>query len=689
MPGLIPPQKLEEIRAASDIVDVIGGYLGPLKRAGANFVTLCPFHREKSPSFNVNPGRQIFHCFGCHKGGDVFSFVKEYENLSFIEAVRRLAERARIVIEFEDNPHAKQQRGEKESLLHLHEEICKRWQTALANDAAGQIARDYLAKRGVSADAVKLFRLGYAPDAWDDTVNWAKSKSFDLALVEKGGLIIRKEGSDRCYDRFRGRLMFPICDEQGRVVGFSGRVLAGDEKTAKYVNSPETPIFTKGRVIFGLDKSKRAVADADCAIICEGQLDLIACFMAGVKNVVAPQGTALTADHCRILKRYADEVVLCFDSDNAGQNAAVRSLDILLASGLAIRVATVPAPHDPDSFIKEHGGDGFAQLIAKAEGFFDYYLNRLCATNDIATDKGRTSVLKAMAEATQKTSNAVLVDKYAQKTAARLGVAPESMRAEFRKIAAQKPKFILRTEAPPGPRAGGLQPPSVAPSTPKSGDYKSPAPGTSAGRDPDSPPDDYYDSQPLAAPSEGHSSDELPAVAAAESPAAPEPEAPPSKQEFWLLQALFHSDDQMEWLANTLRLEWLTHLGVRQIVALRLAAHANENWHGPARLLGELPDDTTRALCTQAMAESDRMLASPQPREGEDAARTTRIHSEREKARVAMLRDVLARLRNDFIDRRMTELNRDINTPGLNEPDLDALLREREQLRQQKKQPLA
>lgn len=668
MAGLIPPQKLEEIRAASDIVDVIGGYLGPLKRAGANFVTLCPFHREKSPSFNVNPGRQIFHCFGCHKGGDVFTFVKEYENLSFIEAVRRLAERARIVLEFEDNPHAKQQRGEKESLLHLHEEICKRWQTALANDAAGQIARDYLAKRGVSADAVKLFRLGYAPDLWDDTVNWAKSKSFDLTLVEKGGLIIRKEGADHFYDRFRGRLMFPICDEQGRVIGFSGRVLAGDEKTAKYVNSPETPIFTKGRVIFGLDKSKRAVADRDCAIICEGQLDLIACFMAGVKNVVAPQGTALTADHCRILKRYADEVVLCFDSDNAGQNAAVRSLDILLASGLAIRVATVPAPHDPDSYIKAHGGPAFEQLIANAEGFFDYYLNRLCARNDIATDKGRAAVLRAMAEATQKTGNAVLTDTYAQKTAARLGVAPEATRAEFRKIAAAKPKFVLRTDAPPAPRAGGFQPPSTAPGISK-------PVSKSTHSDPDSPPDDYYDSQPTA-------------TAAPDETLEPEPEAPPSKQEFWLLQALFHSDDQMDWLANTLRLEWLTHLGVRQIVALRLAACASGEWSGPAQLLGELPDDATRSLCTQAMAESDRMLASPPPREGEDAARATRIQAERERARIAMLRDVLTRLRNDFIDRRMTELNRDINNPSLSEADHVAALQESAQLRQQKKQPL-
>ncbi len=266
----------------------------------------------------------------------------------------------------------------------------KRWQNCLANEAAGQLARDYLAKRGVSADAIKLFRLGAAPDAWDDTVNWAKSKNFDLATVEQAGLIIRKGGnSDRYYDRFRGRLMFPICDEQGRVIGFSGRVLSGDEKTAKYVNSPETPIFTKSKIFFGLDKSKRAILDAGFAIICEGQLDLIACFMDGVQNIVAPQGTAFTDQHARILKRYANEVVLCFDSDNAGQNAIVRSLDHLLASGLAVRVAVVPAPHDPDSFIKASGGEAFRKLVESAEGFFDYYLNRLCATNEINSDKGR------------------------------------------------------------------------------------------------------------------------------------------------------------------------------------------------------------------------------------------------------------------------------------------------------------
>ncbi|HEX7471415.1 MAG TPA: DNA primase [Verrucomicrobiae bacterium] len=457
MAGFFSDTTLERIRAASDIVDVIGSYV-PLKRAGANFVALCPFHKEKSPSFNVNSHRQIFHCFGCHKGGDVFTFVKEYENITFPEAVKRLADRAKIPLEYEQTPAGQQTRHLKDQLLQIHEQLTQRWQNTLANDAAGQIARDYLAKRGVSAEAVKLFRIGYAPDLWDDTVNWAKSKSHELPIVEQAGLIIRKEGGENYYDRFRGRLMFPICDEQGRVIGFSGRVLSGDEKTAKYVNSPETPIFTKSKVFFGLDKSKRAVLDAGYAIICEGQLDLIACFMAGVQNIVAPQGTAFTADHARIIKRYVDEVVLCFDSDEAGQNAAVRSLDHLLESGVAVRVAVVPAPHDPDSFIKANGGEAFRKLVESADGFFDYYLNRLCATNDTATDKGWLAVLRGMAEAVHKTGNGVLVDKYAQKTALRLGVSPEAVRAEFKKTSRAKTAPAGNEAEPPAVESEALRP---------------------------------------------------------------------------------------------------------------------------------------------------------------------------------------------------------------------------------------
>jgi DNA primase len=432
---------IERVRSASDVVDVIGASL-PLKRAGANFVTLCPFHKEKSPSFNVNPGKQIFHCFGCHKGGDVFRFVMGYENLTFPEAVQRLAERAHIPLEFEDNPAAQQVRGLKDSLLKLHEAVCARWQNCLANEAAGQIARDYLARRGVSREAVKEFRIGAAPDSWDDTVNWARAKGFPLDLCAQAGLVVKKEDTGRQYDRFRGRLMFPICDEQGRVIAFSGRILQGDEKTAKYVNSPETPIFTKGRVLYALDKAKRAIVEVGHAVVCEGQLDTIACHGAGLKHVVAPQGTALTPDHARIIKRYVDEVVLCFDGDKAGRNASIRSFDGLLGSGLAVRVASVPAPDDPDSFIKAHGAETFRGILNRAEGYFDFLLTHLSLENDTTMDRGRMTVVRAMGEAVNRTGNAVLLDTYAQKTAQRLRVSVDSVRTEFRKA---------RTNAAPVP----------------------------------------------------------------------------------------------------------------------------------------------------------------------------------------------------------------------------------------------
>ena len=446
--ALVSQSTLEQIRAANDIVDVIGAHV-PLKRNGANFVCLCPFHKEKSPSFNVNPSRQIFRCFGCGKGGDVFTFVKEYENLDFMDAVRRLAERARIPLEMDNDPAARDQRSIKDQLLKLHEAITQRWQQCLAGEAGGQVAREYLERRGVPPDAVREFRIGAAPEAWDDTVNWAKAKGFAPELCETAGLILRRD-SGGWYDRFRGRLMFPICDEQGRVIAFSGRVLQGDEKQAKYVNSPETPIFSKGRVLFGLDKAKRAILDAGKAILAEGQLDTIACHSAGIRNVVAPQGTAFTADQARVLKRYVDEVVLCFDGDKAGRNAVIRALDPLLAAGLAIRVASIPPPDDPDSWIRAHGADSFRALLDRAQGIFDFHLQGLCAENDTASDRGRLVVLRSMAESVHKTGNAVLIDTYAQRTAQRLGVDVQAVRAEFRKLAASaKPRQERADDEPP------------------------------------------------------------------------------------------------------------------------------------------------------------------------------------------------------------------------------------------------
>jgi DNA primase len=438
--ALVSQSTLEQIRAANDIVDIIGAHV-PLKRNGANFVCLCPFHKEKSPSFNVNPSRQIFRCFGCGKGGDVFAFVKEYENLDFMDAVRRLAERARIPLEMDNDPAVRDQRSIKDQLLKLHEAITQRWQQCLAGEAAGQVAREYLERRGVHPDAIREFRVGAAPEAWDDTVNWAKAKEFSPELCETAGLILRRD-SGGWYDRFRGRLMFPICDEQGRVIAFSGRVLQGDEKQAKYVNSPETPIFSKGRVLFALDKAKRSILDAGKAILAEGQLDTIACHAAGIRNVVAPQGTAFTADQARVLKRYVDEVVLCFDGDKAGRDAVIRALDPLLAAGLAIRVASIPPPDDPDSWIRAHGAESFQALLNRAQGIFDFYLQGLCSGNDIASDRGRLVVLRSMGEAVHKTANAVLIDTYAQRTAQRLGVDVQAVRAEFRKQAAgAKPRY--------------------------------------------------------------------------------------------------------------------------------------------------------------------------------------------------------------------------------------------------------
>ncbi|MBC8325121.1 MAG: DNA primase [Verrucomicrobia subdivision 3 bacterium] len=455
MARLIPDNTLEQVRAASDIVEIIGGYF-PLKRAGGNHVALCPFHKENSPSFNVNPQRQIYHCFGCHAGGDVFKFIQEYEHIGFVDAVKRLAERAGIPLELEDDPRAGEKRREKDALLKVHEQLAKRWHNVLLNDAAGQPARDYLQARGVSAEAVEAFRLGFAPGDWEDTVNWAKAQQHEPRVMEQAGLVASKDG--RQYGRFRARLMFPIRDEQSRVIGFSGRVLEADVKGAKYVNSPETPIFHKSKVIYGLDKARRPIIAAESVLICEGQLDTIACHMAGIENVVAPQGTALTADHARVLKRYANEVILCFDSDTAGQTAAVRSLDGLLDSELAIRVMTVPAPHDPDSFIREKGADAFRALMEAAPGFFDFYLQYLVTENDTGSDRGRQAVIRAMGEAVRKTHDAVLLDRVVQQTALAVGASAEAVHAEFARL--PKERVNRPREEEVSPAVISTEPPS-------------------------------------------------------------------------------------------------------------------------------------------------------------------------------------------------------------------------------------
>ena len=441
MAGFISDQILEQVRQANDVVEVIGSYF-PLKRAGANFRALCPFHKEKTPSFNVSPQKQIWHCFGCGEGGDVFKFVMKYENLDFTTVVRRLAERAGIRVEFEETKGGTGH-DEKVLLVKLHEQATVFFHEYLLKDKAAEPARAYLKKRAITPEIVRKWRLGYAPDSWDALLQWAKARKFSTGLLETAGLALRSErglGELRLYDRFRGRLMFPICDEQGRVVAFSGRILTDTKDQPKYVNSPETAIFQKGKLLFALDKAKRAIIEAKEVVICEGQIDTISCHEAGFENVVAPQGTAFTDQHAHILKRYADEVVLMFDSDEAGQKAAVRSAEPLWDLGFTLRVALLPSGDDPDSFVKKFGSEKLRELIDNAPKFLGFLLERLSRQHDAKTDRGKVQIVQEAIGWLCRVQIPTLQATYAQQIAALLDVREEVIRQEMQRFRRGQPR---------------------------------------------------------------------------------------------------------------------------------------------------------------------------------------------------------------------------------------------------------
>ena len=372
----IAEESVQKVADASDIVEIIGGYF-PLKRAGTSFRALCPFHKEKSPSFHVNPSRQTFHCFGCGAGGGVFRFVMDYEHIDFPSSIRKLAQRAGIVLIENNDPAQESRRDQRSRLIQLHKEAAEWFHLNLLRNRDAEHARAYLKKRGLTKEIAVEWLLGFAPGGWETLRNWAMAKGFSREELLSSGLLTSKEGDTQGgYDRFRDRLMFPIRNDYGEVVAFSGRILNDNDREAKYVNSPETPIFSKGRVLFGLDKSKRPLIEAGSAIVLEGQIDLISAFEHGVKNVVAPQGTAFTSEQARLLRRFVERVILCFDSDNAGQNAVEKSLPALLSAGLAVLVAKLPAGEDPDSLIRGKGVEVFTERISGAKDFFDHTIDR-------------------------------------------------------------------------------------------------------------------------------------------------------------------------------------------------------------------------------------------------------------------------------------------------------------------------
>jgi DNA primase len=444
---VIPTETIEQIAAANDIVEVIGSYF-PLKRAGANFKALCPFHQEKTPSFHVNPQRQTFHCFGCGVGGSVFRFVMEYEHLDFPSAVRKLAQRVGVpIVEERASADEDRQHEARRTLLKLHAEAAEWFHDNLLKKDFAKPARDYLKNRGIDKAVAKNWQIGFAPDSWDAFLKWALERGYSRAQLLQSGLVKPRDEErpgNEVYDRFRDRITFPICNDVGEVIAFSGRLLEAEPQAAKYLNSPETPLFQKGRVLFGLHKSKRALIEASSAIVCEGQLDLIALFEAGIKNVVAPQGTAFTDHQARILKRFADEVVLCFDADQAGQKAAAHSLDSLLQNDLLVRVVDMPRGEDPDSLVRKEGKEAFEKRVSAARDFFDYWIEREVANVDLSSLGAKMQLARKLAETVSAVRDQLMRGEITNKISARLAV-PAS---EFEKLIPRARAEVNRDRRP-------------------------------------------------------------------------------------------------------------------------------------------------------------------------------------------------------------------------------------------------
>jgi DNA primase len=366
----ISENKIEEIRSAANIVDVISEYI-QLRKRGKNFIGLCPFHNEKTPSFTVSEDKQIFHCFGCHSGGNVFKFLMEYEKISFIESIQEMAHRYGINIDVDEEEFSGRQ-TEQEILYDLNTEAAKYFSNTLLSDQNGEIAREYFQKRKIKLPTIRAFGLGYSLPGRDNFVNYAQEKKLDLERAVSLGLI--GQGNDgRLYDRFSGRIIFPIFSPNGRVVAFGGRILeTKDSNKAKYLNSPESSVYVKGRILYGLSFAKDDIRKLDKAILVEGYMDLISLHQAGIKNVVAVSGTALTEEQVQLLSRYTKNVVLLFDADTAGIKASMRSIELLLKRDMEIKIASLPSGEDPDSYVNNYGRDSFEEVIKKAQNFLEY-----------------------------------------------------------------------------------------------------------------------------------------------------------------------------------------------------------------------------------------------------------------------------------------------------------------------------
>lgn len=428
--------KLDEIRTRADIVEVVGAHVR-LRRAGRNFTGLCPFHNEKTPSFSVNPERGFFHCFGCGAGGTVFNFVMRAEGLSFPEAVESLARRYGVSLpeRGESGPRA----GERDAAIRANQTAAEFFAHVLWNTPDGSRARDYLAARGVTADTARTFMLGFAPDRQANLTRALEKRGLLAAGLRLG--LVRQDGAG-ARDMFRARLMFPIRDSQGRVIAFGGRVL--DQRLPKYINSPESPLYSKARNLYGLYEARAAIGHADRAIVVEGYLDAIAVWQAGFKETVATLGTALTVDQLRLLARHTHNVLACFDGDDAGHKASLRSLEVFLAAGLLGRGIFIPSGFDPDTFVRARGAAAFGELVQSADLLADYFLSDQAARAKTSFE-ARARAAEEVAGLLRLVRNPFEFDLLARRAADFLGIGEDVLRAQARRSGnAARPDTAVR-----------------------------------------------------------------------------------------------------------------------------------------------------------------------------------------------------------------------------------------------------
>lgn len=421
---MIPEEKVREVAERLSIVEVVSDYV-PLRRAGGNFLGLCPFHAEKTPSFNVNPAREIFHCFGCGEGGNAFSFIMKIEGVSFPEAVKLLARKAGIEIEERQlTPTEKKTQDEHVQFLRINELTTAYYRSVLLNGQEGEAARQYLAKRTVEAEISEAYHLGFAPDRWDGLAKHLQNNGVDLNIASKLG-IIRKSDSG-WHDLLRNRLIFPIRDARGQVIAFAGRVLDGS--LPKYINSPESPLYHKSSVLFGLNMALPSIRTGGSVIIVEGYFDHLALYRAGVENVVATCGTALTSTHAGQIKRHAERVYTLFDSDNAGKKATIRSMELFLEQRIPAYVISLPPGDDPDSFLGTHSVAEFVAIRDKARPAFEYFVRSLLAETPPDSVDSKVRIIDDIVPRFRKIADSVERDLYEKEICRLLGITVHSFR---------------------------------------------------------------------------------------------------------------------------------------------------------------------------------------------------------------------------------------------------------------------